>query len=203
MERAIDTLKGRVSRSEDKRTFDQKRKVGENQTLLHEVNALRVENKDLKGRVHSLNAQLELADQRTKPRVAGAPRMPPAGAGAASISRPRTGSAGGARAPIDHASTESLPAVGDGSTNRLSAATTSMRPSASVGQLARGSALAGSRERSKVAEMLAQLDENNREIGAQRNEIRRLRDQVSSLMSAAPSASSRARTPLPPSQPQP
>ncbi|KAJ1618791.1 quinon protein alcohol dehydrogenase-like superfamily, partial [Pavlovales sp. CCMP2436] len=41
MERAIDTLK-------DKRTSEQKRKVGENQTLLNEVNEMRVENKELK-----------------------------------------------------------------------------------------------------------------------------------------------------------
>lgn len=194
MERAIDTLKGRVSRSEDKRTFDQKRKVGENQTLLHEVNNLRVENKELKGRVQFLSAQLELIDSRNKPRtsITGVTRI---SAGAASISRPRTGSAGHSRPPVDHASGGSLPAVGDGSASRTSTAAPIVRASVSAGQIARGSALVGSRERTKMAEMLAQLDENNREINAQRNEIRRLRDQIGGLLSQQPAAAVRVRTP--------
>jgi hypothetical protein len=43
-----------------------------------------------------------------------------------------------------------------------------------------------SSERAKVAAMLSQLDENNREIEGQRYEIKRLREQVQMLLQRAP-----------------
>jgi len=169
-----------VSRSEDKRTLDQKKKVGENQQLLDEVNVLRVNNRHLKGRVHSLESQLELLEARNKPRktltggAASTVRSKPPG----SASRTRTDSASAA---------DTLPAVGDGfgGGRRVSSSGGGgggLRATASAGQLMKGSALSNSRERAKMAEMMAQLDDNNREIGAQRTEIRRLREQVQMLV---------------------
>lgn len=161
--------------------------VGENQTLLYEVNLLRIENKELKGRVHALGSQLEISESRAKPRVSlsGAPAaragMASSSSSIVSLSRPQTGSASGLRSAGPGDSTDGLPSVALERTGTRQSIN-GMRASASVGQIARGSAVAGSRERTRVAEMISQLDENNREMGAQRTEIRRLRDQVSGLL---------------------
>lgn len=179
LERAVGSLKGRVARAEGQRAHDQRAKLGENQALLDELNALRVANKELKARAHLLATQLELVEGRAKQRP---PTAADGGGAGATLSRiapasapprrppPAAGGAGGSRLP---------PAGGLPAVPRTS--------SSSGGQLARGSAITGSRERTRVAEMLAQLDENNKELGAQRSEIRRLRDQVSALV-AQPAA---------------
>lgn len=60
MERALEALKTRVGRTEDKTRLDFQKKVGENTLLINECNALRTENKDLKAQMSQLHSELQL-----------------------------------------------------------------------------------------------------------------------------------------------
>jgi len=156
MERALDSLKTRLGRTEDRSKVDYQRKVGENEQLIGECNSLRRE-------VRELRSQLDKAQSEL--RASGSGPKAPGGTGR------RTPSAGLLR-PTTADSTSSL------LTKPLGVA------GGSSGRLLKGSAGVMGRERARTAEVLMTLEANQREMAVQRAEILRLREQVHTLSGA-------------------
>jgi hypothetical protein len=162
MERALEALKTRVGRSEDKTRLDFQRKVAENEQLIGECNTLRRESRQL--REELAKVQNELQNKGGPGSLAGRSRP-----GTSSSGLLRPGTSGGD-------STASLPIAKPGGGS--AAAMPGMGGSGSRGTLLRGSAGAMGRERARTAEVLMTLEANQREMSVQRAEIHRLREQV-------------------------
>jgi hypothetical protein len=184
MERSLQTLKKRAMKNEEAVKINNVKKASENAMLIDELNALRRDKRLLEVKVQELTCDLQSTkrvrsrashDAPSSPSGAELPSatstMPPAGKRPGSSGR---GSAGAGVAPPSSSMTSPGPS----------------RPTSKGGRVHKGNALSWnelvSSERAKVAAMLTQLDENNREIEGQRYEIKRLREQVQMLLQRAP-----------------
>lgn len=177
MERAIGMLKGRVERTEEKRNQEHRGVINEKQQLISEVNTLRVENKELKERVQTLHARMRVQDAKA------------ASAALAPVSRPATSHSGGAGSVRGaRGLTPGLPTVLDEAQPGQKRRSPISRSSASTGLLRRSS-LASGHEKTRAADMLARLEEADRERQSQRAEIKRLRAQLQGATPAVDPAS--------------
>ena len=186
MERALDALKTRVGRSEDKSRTDSQKKTSENASLILECNSLRREVRESKAALSQ--AQTELANAGIASHAAPAAMVRKGaarGVGSAGLLRPGTagsvgGLGGGTPVKQPRALARGGSSYGVGDPRGAPAADLQ----GSRGQLLRGSSNAVGRERARTAEMLVALEVNNREMDTQRAEIGRLRQQVHELMGA-------------------
>ena len=162
MERALEALKTRVARTEDKTKVDFQRKIAENEQLIAECNSLRRETRDLRDELKRVQNEMQ------NMRMTGGPAVPATPAGGR---RPTTSSSGMLTRPMT-----------PGDLTRPGGGTPALAPSGgSRGTLLKGSAGAMGRERARTAEVLMTLEQNQREMSVQRAEIVRLREQIQML----------------------
>lgn len=170
MERALEALKTRVGRSEEKTKGDFQRKIAENEQLIGECNSLRRESREL--RMELDKAKNELNNLR----MSGGGGSGGGGGGLAG--RRNQSLSTGLLRPTTPGEVPTRPGTPGGLTASAS--------SASRGTLLKGSAGAMGRERARTAEVLMTLEANQREMSMQRAEIMRLREQVLVLSGGMP-----------------
>ena len=171
MERALESLRGRLNRAEGQKQGDSAKKVAENEKLIAECNTLRREAREVRGEL--AKAQMELQNLQNAEAKKGR-----AGASSAGGLPRRPGTPSGLLRPSTAEGSSSLPppmTIGGGAASS----------SGSQGRLLKGPAGAMGRERARTAEVLMSLESNMREMAVQRAEILRLREQVHSLTGGA------------------
>ena len=187
-ERSLETLKKRATKNEEAVKINNVKKASENALLIDELNSLRREKRHLEVKVQELTCEVQ-ASKRSRSRTTARPGSeepgsptPTAPTGSGTTMPPATkrpDSGGGGKS----GSGMMAPPTSGSTTPGLS------RPSSKGGRVHKGNALSWnelvSSERAKVAAMLTQLDDNNREIEGQRYEIKRLREQVQMLLQRA------------------
>jgi hypothetical protein len=178
LEKSLSTLRHRGEKNEQAVASHNHKRTVENAMLIDELNALRRDKKYLENKVQQLIGDM----QREK--------GPDGGQGGSVLPTPELGARrsvsrnGPSPAP---SKLDSSPRDDIGSSGIMIASSNTREASkSSSGKVHKGQALSWGEvvqsERGKVAAMLQQLDENNREIEQQRSEIRRLRQQVQALV---------------------
>jgi WD40 repeat protein len=175
LEKSLSTLRHRGEKNEQAVSSHNHKRTVENAMLIDELNALRRDKKYLENKVQQL-----IGDMQREKGPDAAVTLPTPDSGAR-----RSASRHGpspAAAKLDSSPRDDL--VGSGIL--ISSTNTRESVKSSSGKVHKGQALSWGEvvqsERGKVAAMLQQLDENNREIEQQRSEIRRLRQQVQALV---------------------
>ena len=188
MERALEALKTRVGRSEEKTKADFQRKVAENEQLIGECNTLRREARELRAELDRSKNELQNL------RNSGGGAAGGGGGGGSS-----SGSLGGRR-PQSMSSGLLRPSTPGSVPTRPGTPGVLAPAGSSRGTLLKGPAGAMGRERARTAEVLMTLEANQREMAMQRSEILRLREQVIMLTGGEVSD---GMTALPDGQPRP
>ena len=170
MERALESLRTRLNRTEGQTRGDMQKKIAENETLITECNSLRRDARELKAELARTQNELQTM-KHSGGGAAGGRGRPPSRGGLASS---------GLLRPTTAESSTSLPPR----PLALSQAGAVLSQAGSAGRLLKGSAGVMGRERARTAEVLMSLEANQREMAVQRAEILRLREQVHALTSS-------------------
>jgi WD40 repeat protein len=192
LEKSLSTLRHRGEKNEQAVASHNHKRTVENALLIDELNALRRDKKYLENKVQQLIGDM----QREK--------GPDGGQGGGMLPTPEAG----ARRSVSRNGPSPAPSKLDSSPRddlgssgiMIASSNTRDAPKLSSGKVHKGQALSWGEvvqsERGKVAAMLQQLDENNREIEQQRSEIRRLRQQVQLLVQSGSDTSVLLQTSL-------
>jgi len=181
LEKSLSTLRHRGEKNEQAVASHNHKRTVENAMLIDELNALRRDKKYLENKVQQLIGDMQRQKGPEGSELGVTLPTPEVGSrrgGLKSSSGPSPAPSKLDISPRDDFMDTSGIAIASSNTRTI--------VKSSTGKVHRGQALSWGEvvqsERGKVAAMLQQLDENNREIEQQRSEIRRLRQQVQMLV---------------------